>query len=270
MPTIIHDRRQIAYEMAGSGPAVVLLPPGASPAAAWRRVTERLGERYQCLAVNPAGYPGTDRFEADRPMTMKDEAEAVAAIIEPLDGPAHLVGHSYGGGVALELVLMHPSRFATLTLIEPAVYTLLAPAGESALAADVEGVNRRYIEMVGAGEHEPALALYIDYYNGGSGAWERLPQTAQARLLDIAQTIATALAANHLSDIALDDLATIAVPTLVVAGAVTDRVHARLAEIIAAAIPGTRFERVEGAGHMVSLTHPEETAALIAGHAGQG
>jgi pimeloyl-ACP methyl ester carboxylesterase len=272
VPTIEHAGRRISYEKTGTGPLLVLLPPGASPAAAWRRVTERLAPDFCCIAVNPSGYGDTEPFAGPGAITMDDEAAAVSAIINhetaSLAGPVHLVGHSYGGAIALQLMLDRSERFATLTLIEAAPYPLLAEAGESELASKVEGVNRRYIADVEAGRHETALEVYIDYYNGTPGAWSQLAPEARQRFLGIAETVAAGLAANHGAAITLADCATIQLPTLVVRGAETDAVHGRLSDLLAEKILGARFEAVAGAGHMLTLSHPEIIAGLIAENAG--
>ena len=268
MPTIDHDGRIIDYIDAGDGPPVVLLPPGASPASAWRKVSERLAGDYRTVAVNPSGYGETGPFRGDRPMTVADEAAAAGAVATTLGGPVHLVGHSYGGALALELALSRPDLVATLTLIDAAPYPLLAQAGKDELAAEVEGVNRRYIDMARNGDPAEAFALYLDYYNGESGVWARMPDAARGRLLSLAETVAVALTAAHASRVTLEAVRSIDRPTLVVAGAATDPVHMAIAQILAETIVGARFETVAGAGHMLSLTHPDDVAALIAGFIG--
>ncbi len=266
MPTIEHAGRRISYEKCGCGPPLVLLPPGASPAAAWRRVAERLAPDFCCLAVNPSGYGDTEPFAGPGAITMDDEAAAVSAIIahESSSEAVHLIGHSYGGAIALQMMLDRPQRFASLTLIEAAPYPLLAEAGETDLAAQVEDVNRRYIADVEAGRHETALETYIDYYNGTPGAWAGMAPEVRQRFLGIAETVAAGLAANHGAALALADCAVLQVPTLVVRGARTDAVHGRLAELLAQRIPGARLETVAEAGHMLTLSHPEAVARLIA------
>ena len=266
MPTIEHLGRRIGFEKSGSGPPLVLLPPGASPAAAWRRVAQRLAPDFCCLAVNPSGYGDTEPFAGPQAITMDDEAAAVSAIIahESSSQAVHLVGHSYGGAIALQMTLHRPQRFATLTLIEAAPYPLLAEAGENELATQVEQVNRTYIADVEAGRYETALETYIDYYNGTPGAWAAMAAEARQRFLGIAETVAAGLAANHGASLTLADCAALQVPTLVVRGAKTDAVHGRLAELLAQRIPGARLETVAEAGHMLTLSHPDVAARLIA------
>ena len=71
---IEHDGRRISYEETGAGPTLLLLPPGASPAAAWRPVMERLADRFHMVAINFAGYGGTERLGDHMPRTLEAEA----------------------------------------------------------------------------------------------------------------------------------------------------------------------------------------------------
>lgn len=268
MELIVRDYngRRVSAERQGTGRAVVLVPPGASSGSAWRKVIDRMGDGYVSLAVNPSGHGSTEMFAGARPMTIADEAEAALALMPEADGPAHLVGHSYGGAIAVEMVLSAPGRFTTLTLIEPALYPLLSSGGRPDLAEEVEAENARFIERAGAGERERAFEDYFDYYNGSPGFWQAMPGAAREKVLPLAPVVAAALGAVQASPRTLDDLGRIALPVLVAWGGDTDPVHAALSRIVADAIPEARTRVIEGAGHMCSLTHPDEVARAIRGH----
>lgn len=261
-----HHGRQISAIRSGKGPLVVLLPPGASSASAWRKVSEVLSPRWECLAVNPSGYGETEAFSSDRPMTLADEAAAVQALLADHRDPVHLVGHSYGGAMAIQLALTDASRFSSLTLIEPAAYPLLSQAGEKVLSDEIEAINRSFIDRVHAGNEATAFEDYFNFYNGTPGAWSRLPDAVRERLLTVAKPVAAALTAVHAWDCDLNLLRSLSIPTLVVSGAQTDRAHAVLTEVVAKCIPGARLEIIPDAGHMSSLTHPHEFAELVQAH----
>lgn len=261
-----HQGRQISAIRDGDGPLIVFLPPGASSAAAWRAVTEILSSEFECLAVNLSGYAETEAFQSNRPMTLDDEAEAVLALMSTHNDCVHLVGHSYGGAIAIRLAQQFGYRFSTLTLIEPAAYPMLSQAGELGLAEDVLQINRAFIARVHAGEDNAAFQAYFDFYNHGSRNWIDLSGSVRQRLLSVASPVAAALEAVHASDSKLDDLARLQIRTLLVAGAETDKVHARLTKIIARTVPNSRLKTIPNSGHMCSLTHPIELAELIQSH----
>jgi len=263
-----YDGRRISYEETGAGPTLLLLPPGASPASAWRPVMERLADRFHLVAVNFAGYGGTDRLGDHMPRTLEAEARAVAAVAARFNGPFHLVGHSYGGAVALHLAVSGTPPLASLTLIEPACYHMLRPAGETALADEVETVNFGFIETVAAGDPETAFRAYIDYYTTGPGAWDALPEKTRNRFLGIADVVARALGSAHGETVSLDDARKLAVPCAVLYGAETTQSHARVSELLAEAIPGAQCDVLPDAAHMLTLTHPDAVAEYLADRVG--
>lgn len=267
MPTIDHDGRTIDYIEAGDGPTVILLPPGASPASAWRGVIERLEDRFRLIAINVAGYGGTSPWTGDRPIAVTDEATATAAVITHVRGaadpPPHLVGHSYGGVLSLRIVQSALAEVASLTLIEPGAYPLLDAAGETEALAEAEAINFGFIEAAPR-DPETAFRSYIDYYTDGPGSWDALPEKARAKLLDIRANVVAGLAAVHAEPMPLDALSRISLPTRVLQGAATTRSHARICAVLARTIPGATLDVVEGAGHMLSITHADAVAERIA------
>ncbi len=266
MATIEVEGRTVEYVVTGEGPPALLVPPGASPAAIWRPMLEHApGRRW--LALNPAGYGATGPWPVARPADLAHESAAAAAVATAEGGGAavDLIGHSFGGAVATRLARERPDLIRRLVLIEPAPYQLLRAAGETVLFEEVDRANTTYWETVTRGEHEPALRTYIDYYTGGSGSWDRLPEKARAGFLRIAEVIATGLHAAHHEPLTPDDLRAMDVPTLVVMGSETFPVHGRLAELMAELIPGARRAVLDGAGHMLTTSHPAEAARLVTG-----
>lgn len=266
MPIVKCAGRAVSYTESGEGPPIVLLPPGASSASAWKRVVEAIGSNYRIIAVNPAGYGETEPVDGPTALTVDDEAAAVFAIISGIPDKVHLVGHSYGGVIALQAALSEPERFRSLTLLEPATYAILAEAGAPDLAKTVEAVNFAFIHDVRAGNRETALADYIDFYNGKSGAWAAMGEKAQGKLLAVADNVVAGLSASHSNRFTLADYAAITLPTRIASGAQTDPIHAFLAEAIANSISKASHQIMPNAGHMLSLTHPTETAGIILDH----
>ena len=127
-------------------------------------------------------------------------------------------------------------------------------------------INRTFIARVHDGEEDAAFEAYINFFNNDPRKWADLSGSVKQRLLSVANPVAAALEAVHASEIKLDELAKIQIPTLVVAGAETDKVHARLAGAVAHTIPSSRLKTIPNAGYMCSLTHPTELAALIQSH----
>ncbi len=269
------DGRRVSYEAGGpddgSAPLMLFQPPGASGASIWRPVASSLQDRFRTVAVNPSAYGDTEPFAGPAPMTLADEAAALAAVIraELPDGRgprAHVVGHSYGGTIALVLALARPDLVGRLTLLEPAPYPLLRDAGETALAGEIDGRNRHFIETVRAGGRDAeAMERYLDYFNDRPGFWRSLEERVQERMLSLTERLAIGLEAVERLDMRQADLAAIAVPVTVIRGGATDPLHARLTRLVAQSIPGATLVDLPGAGHMMTLTHGPAIAEMLRG-----
>src|SRR4051794_39670077 len=111
------DGTTIAYEEFGSGPPLVLVHGSVSDRTYWAPVLPALTERFTVVCMDRRGRAGS----GDAPTYSIDhEFDDVAAVVDALDEPAHLVGHSYAGICALEAALS-TRNLRTLTLYEPAL-----------------------------------------------------------------------------------------------------------------------------------------------------
>src|SRR5581483_8285910 len=88
--------------------------------------------------------------------------------------PVHLVGHSMGALLALELARRDPARYATLALIEPVVLGALRAPGEEAPLAEVGAMIEDVLAAFARGDVAAAIGRFTDYWYG-AGAWAAIP-----------------------------------------------------------------------------------------------
>ena len=125
MPRIELNGARVAYADTGSGETALLLHATASSGAQWQTLTDALRAGCRVLAPDLYGYGETDPRPGDGAFALADEAALVNAILARSSGPIHLVGHSYGGAVALRFAVQQPERLRSLILIEPVAFHLL-------------------------------------------------------------------------------------------------------------------------------------------------
>jgi pimeloyl-ACP methyl ester carboxylesterase len=111
--------RPAAYSVAGAGMPVVLLHGWALAQHTYRRVIEEIADQG-CKVVAPAmpGFGGTHDL-SNASFSLTGYAEWVAELLDVLeiDEPVVLVGHSFGGGVAIQLAHDQPARVRSLVLV---------------------------------------------------------------------------------------------------------------------------------------------------------
>jgi len=193
-----------------------------------------------------------------------DHAADLAALLRGLGAaPAHVVGLSKGGGIALELALRSPGLLRSLTLVGPLVpdYPLSAELLDSfkqlARAIRTDGVERA---VRGGWLRHPLIA------SAHSLPAVRQRVEAMLQAFPAGEYFATARDQADRDWKAVDRLAEIAVPTLVVTGEHDVPDFAAMARLVAERIPGCRLAIVPGCGHLVPLERGDDLARLVLEH----
>jgi pimeloyl-ACP methyl ester carboxylesterase len=114
---------------AGCGPLVTLVHSSVSGARHWRGLIDDLKGRFQVRAVNLFGYGKTPPWAAESRQSLADQARLVEAALPAGTDQICLVGHSFGGAVAMKVAARLSRRVAKLVLLEPIPFQLLAQAG---------------------------------------------------------------------------------------------------------------------------------------------
>lgn len=250
MPAMLIDGSPVAFTDLGSGPAAILLHSSAGTRGQWRSLVDMLSGHRRALAPDLRGYgeSGARPGEPD----LADEAAIVGVLAAHAGGRIDLVGHSYGGAVALRVALDRPDLIRSLTLIEPVAFHLLRQdwAGRDWLLAEVQAIAAAVLrDRNGAG-----MSRFVDYWNG-SGTWAGLPEDKRSGLAKLAATVADNFVASIAEAIPLENYRRIQAPVLLLRGADSPTPARRIAALLGSTLPNARMVTVAGAGHMLPLTH---------------
>lgn len=246
----------------GSGPSVVLLHSSVSGNRQWRRLIEALKSDFHCIAPNLLGYGQSSRWDAHRTQTLSDATSVALAVCERIPGPVRLVGHSWGGTIALATASQLGAKVTHLALYEPMLIGLLRGHGREAAWQEAEGMYHSVQDHAARAQWDALAEIFTDYFNG-DGSWASTPE-------DRRKTIASQLHPNpHEWDagspaITAEEFKAISAKTLLMLGQHTRFAIREISEVLAAAFPAWIRREIAGAGHMGPLTHGPQVNALLA------
>ena len=253
------------YREAGAGEPIVFLHCSSGSSGAWVPVMNEFGRDYRVLAPDLLGYGRSDPWPRDMPLASDGELGVLEALLDAAGRPVHLVGHSYGGTVALNAARRFPRRVASLTLIEPVAFHLLRSADEPDGWREITALAERHLALVGEGRDAAAAEAFVTYWTGPK-AWQQMPDAARDSAVRSAAKIAAEWLLMFAAEDDLDAIAGIEAPTLLICGERTRTPARRVVEILRQALSRARHHEIAGAGHMSPLTHPAGIADAIHHH----
>ena len=261
-----HD---VAYRSEGEGPVLVLVHGIAGSSGTWARVMPSLAERHTVIAPDLLGHGESAKPRGD--YSLGAYASGIRDLLAVLGHErATVVGHSLGGGIAMQLAYQFPERCERLVLVGSG--GLGREVGTLLKVLSAPGMEFVLPLVLTRGLHDAAAS--VGRLVGRSGVransllqevWDSYTRLTDARAQRaFVHTIRAVIDPSGQRVSARDRLYLAAdVPTLIVWGA-RDRVipvaHAAVAHEL---IPGSRLEILEDCGHFVPLERPERFVAML-------
>ena len=265
---VLHGHR-VRFHSSGDGPLLVLLHGIASTADTWAPVATGLAASHTVLAPDLLGHGSSAKPRGD--YSLGAYASGVRDLITALGHErATVVGHSLGGGIAMQFAYQFPERVERLVLISsgglgrevhPILRASTLPGSEIVLAL----LGRRWLRTTGgavgatlgrlglrAGEDLAGVAAGLASL-GDADARGAFVHTARAAIDPGGQRVSATdrlYLAAHL-------------PTLIVWGERDPIIPAAHGEAAHAAIPGSRLEIFAGAGHFPHREQPVRFVSLV-------
>ena len=254
----------VEYVDQGSGEPVVLLHSSGSSSAQWRGLIERLSSRFRVIAPDLYGYGTSSNWSGREIFSLEHEAALVHAVLGRLGQPAHLVGHSYGGAVALNIARTRGDLLRSLIVIEPVAFHLLRGGGanDAMALSEISDIADMIVRSLACGDYAGGYGRFVDYWSG-SGTWAGIPAAKRDALAAQLPKVALDFRATLHEPATIDEFRMMAVPTLILRGANTVLPTQRICERLADALPEARMTTINGAGHMLPMTHRDEVNDLV-------
>ena len=247
------DGTQIAYERSGTGPPLVFVHGGWADHTAWALVIPALAEQFTVYAMDRRGCGQSDPYRDD--YVVERDWEDVAAVVDMVGEPAHLVGHSIGGTWALHGALLTPN-VSRLVLYEPPL------GGPEVFRPDLID---RIEALVMAGDRDGAAVVFL--HEAVGVPWvaverQRASPAWPGRLAGV-HAIPPGMRAFDRFRFDADRLRVLDVPTLLLVGGDSTPYHKETTATVAAALPNAQVVVLPEQQHDAHFTAPELLATEI-------
>jgi pimeloyl-ACP methyl ester carboxylesterase len=229
---------ELDHEVVGSGDPMLLIHGAHVADALQPLVTEPALERFQRIRYHRRGLGGSTYPVDAGPTSVAVQAKDAVGLLDHLGvDRAHVVGHSLGGAIALELAVQHPTRVASLVLLEPAFLTTpagaaftraVAPLVDRYEAGDAEGAVHGFLAV------KDAATFFERELTGPT--WTFGPEQAAA----------------------------ITCPVLSVLGSNSSPLFVESRQLLHAWFPACQDSNIVGATHLLQMQAPGPVAAAIA------
>ncbi|MFN0095206.1 MAG: alpha/beta fold hydrolase [Dehalococcoidia bacterium] len=238
MPMVDRDGVKIHYEVAGSGPAVLITHGYSSSAKAWEGQVAALQDRYKVITWDMRGHAGSDSPDDPARYSEAHTVEDIAAVLRACgESRAVISGLSLGGYMTLAFHLAHPEMTRAIMLFD------CGPGYKNPQARD--------------GWNQTSEQRAVNFETKGLTAMGSSPEV-KISVHRSAQGLANAARGmlKQFDARAIESLEHIHVPALVLVGE-NDTPFLNASDYMAKKIPGAVFVKVPDAGHAANIDNPD-------------
>ncbi len=251
------DGAELEYDDQGSGEPVVLIH-GSIIADAFAPLLKEpsLTEHYRVISYHRRGFAGSTHHSG--PFTIRQQAADSSGVMKHLNlDRAHIVGHSYGGLVALQLALDAPPRVHSLSLLEPALIGAI-PSGPQAMQLMMQGIG-----LYQAGNKAGAIDAFSRLVGGENyrSVVDRVvPGAFELAVRDADTFFEVEVPAMQSWIFTSEDAKRIKQPVLNVLGAESDQFMQEVHKLVREWLPQAETLSLTKANHMLQIMNPKGMA----------
>ena len=232
---------------------ILALHGSASSGAIWQPLIKQFGTDRIVLAPDLPGYgKNAGTSETDAAVRFGWLSEAMAEI----GGKFDLVGHSFGGTVALILANKHPQQVNSIVLYEP----IVPPSDQIKDAPEMQDLWALWTRMLRL-DSEAAMAEFCEFWSGRA-SWHRLSEQAKSRLMNNFESVMLDFRQVFTGQMDIPKRAYNG-PMTLLCGDQSHPIAWAMSERLSRHYPQAQIEKMQGLGHLGPVTHPEQTAVRI-------
>jgi len=226
----------------------------------WKRLLEPMQTPLDAIAFDLPGHGRSEPWDGEGDL----HTQATAMLASLVTRPSLLIGHSFGGTLALRYALERPELVLGMVLIEPVLFG--AAKGTPEFLQNTEA-ERPLRDAFVRGDMAEAARIFFAL-NGDEASWAAMPDAARQMMIRQMPMVAVGVPAiieDNAGLLAPGRMEGLEVPALVLAGANSPPIFPAVAKAVARRLGRAQFHSIAGAGHMAPISHPQATASLIDG-----
>ncbi len=233
----------------GSAAAPILALHGsASSPGQWKALVEAFRGEREVIAPCLPGYDPRQLESLAGTPGLDSRLTPIRERLVNTARPVHIIGHSFGGALALRLGELHPQLVLSICVYEPTALAVLRQGNESIDLCLLDQFQR-LASITANAQAEVAMESFINYWMGGN-CWQSLAEPVKGGLMSVADVVARDFQ-DGLAEVANDaESQRYEGPVQILSGGATIAAARRIAELLAAELPAADWQRLPGLGHM--------------------
>jgi 3-oxoadipate enol-lactonase len=262
MLSLVTNGVKLEYEIRGVGKPVALIHLSLCTDSFATLMDQPALAGYQLIRYHRRGYAGSSRTAG--PVPIADQTADLAGLLDSLGvRSAHIVGHSYGGLIALQLALDRPDLVGSVALMESALRVRSGGPASQELSKHMATAMQSYRQGDRAGAVDcwltavfaPGYRRLLDHVFPGS--WEQA-------LRDADMFFAVEVPELQRWQFGAAEAARINVPVLSIVGSESDPAFLEMEELLRGLLPQLETARMRGLNHLLCMREPEPVAETLA------
>jgi len=258
---------ELAYTDQGVGDPIVFIHGSWDDHHSWDRVAQRLCLDYRAVTYDRRGHSAS----TDTPGQghLSEDVQDTLDLMKELNlGPAHIIGHSYGANIAIELAITAPQSTLSLFVHEPPVFSLLSGNDElDSLKKESAGLMKETAKMILQGEIEKGARLFIEEVAFGKNSWDKIfNECGRHTILSHADTWLDQ--SRDPERLAIDVTGLKKYPNKMTFSTGTESfsTYKEVTKKIAELLPDANIATIEGGAHGSHISHPALIAKALHTH----
>ncbi|QOL24495.1 alpha/beta hydrolase [Thalassotalea sp. LPB0316] len=247
---------QLLGDFSTNHPVIVLLHSSLSSSKQWWALTSHTKSAYRVINVDLLSYGQADKVQDEKNYSFEVEKQRITQVLRHYNiDRFHLVGHSFGGALALKLAVEQPRSVLSLSLFEPVAFHLLPKD-----SADYDEAVTFSTNVLNSEPYQ-AAEVFTNYWNT-PGFFVGLPQKMQDLMAADMPKVNLDFQALMAERYSVEDVNVIQAPVLLMKGSLSTHLAHQIIKLLLQSLPHATLKTFK-AGHMAPVSHAQEVQAEI-------